>query len=46
MEMEVNAVIMDKNPQYSSSVVKSALFDFYGRSVSIFKSCINLYTKS
>lgn len=42
MGMDVNAVVMDKNPLYSSSVVKSALSNFYGRSVPFFGNCISL----
>lgn len=37
MAVLVSAIEMEKNPQYCSSVVKSAILGFNGRSVSIFR---------
>lgn len=37
MAIQVSVVNMEKSRQYSSSVVKSAMMDFDGRSVSIFR---------
>ncbi|MDI6618957.1 MAG: hypothetical protein QME45_09835 [Clostridiales bacterium] len=36
MGVKIDAIKMKKNPLYSSSVVKSGILDFKGRSVSIF----------
>lgn len=37
MTVLVSTIEMEKNPQYCSSVVKSAIYAFNGRSVSIFR---------
>jgi hypothetical protein len=40
MAAQVNAIKMEKNPLYSSSVVKNGIESFDGRSVSIFKYAV------
>ncbi|MDP4091149.1 MAG: hypothetical protein Q8930_18035 [Bacillota bacterium] len=43
MAEQVSAIEMEKNPQYCSSVVKSAILDFDGISVSIFRNSADVY---